>query len=894
MTCFKVAVHCCIALPMVLCISIASAGGGHSCGLSGGAGVKAANHTSAAYMAYAAAAISNARTCGRNTTARVSGPAAAPFDSHYRNSSYFSNHSRQLSKTSPGKMAKTKAVKNHTGHLQKTFPQVVPQSSAPASSPASSKERHLMQGGIRRTDSQTRHQIQPHKSWKSLSSTDTQAIQHSRAVHPKEWQRQKRAGDYQTARTTGVKKTKRKSPKAALPTLKSWPHRGKQGAVASAIYYQSDYEPYSLDYDDQDTGLEQDIQHLTLQTNQQKEAHLKEQRSPQENQRQDVHADTLPEGKFYEEQPASAQSDSQLHPQYQQGWQDKAAQMALMALASLSTNHPIYPLVAASGLLGLNLHAAGAQQAPMLTETPQNITQPCCSPAVFNCSGEGITIVWSVILPGSSTVHLVTDPLIKEKGITTSLVLDNGHVSNELSVPTHIEGLNGLQARCMLYPGGFTSNFATLTIESGLGAAQNLKFGDTFSVLTWEEAQAAGLSGTPAYSVTVRDLTLNQTLVNLSGQPCCTIHLPLLETCHSVQGAVTSLLGNHSGPTVTIDKRTPGEYLTVQDVLLDTSSNSTTDYLQILLQQRGYIPCPTQKLKVSYGETEASQYQTYLMERVNTLFTIEFPTHTKSNNYTVTAIILDELGNPQHSYTESVSTPPEATTTGSTTPTQIILSTLTQTPGSSDLNTQPTTIKLSGSPPTPAHLMPPSSIDEPSESGGSIDTSVPPPTQIILATQSQAPVSSDPGTQPTITLKLFSITPTPAHSMPPSSTDETSESGGSMEASVAAITVAAATTPTHSMSPTDGSSEPGSIGAAIIGSSVAAVTAATAVAATVAVVVIVKKRADSKPSQSTEAGAWLLHDVEMSNAEINNLEKGLEPEPEDQQPAGISEENTAL
>ncbi len=448
----------------------------------------------------------------------------------------------------------------------------------------------------------------------------------------------------------------------------------------------------------------------------------------------------------------------------------------------------------------MNFDGVGAQQSEF-TETPQNITQPCCEPAVFNCSGEGISIVWSLVLPNSSEPILATNPKAVAKGITLSLVSGNGQVSNPLSVTTNTDGLNGLQVQCRLAAlSGFSdSDFVTLTIETGLEAAQSLTFSENFRLLRWKAAPTPGLSGTPTYSVTVRDLSSNNTIRDQSDRPCCEIDLPIVAHCRFLQGEVIPHLGSMTGPAATIDRKTPGTFDTVRNVSLNTvRSNSTTDYLQIDLRQSG-VRCPMQRLKVSFGEANASPYQTNLLVMGNASFTIEFPTQTKSDNYLVTAIVLDEFGNPQSNYTEFVGTLSEETST--------------------------------------------------------TDAATTPATKIILATLTQAPGSSDQGTQPTI--QIFSITPSPAQSMNPNPGDGT---GAAVGASVAAAIIAAA-----------------------------------ASAATVVVVVIVKKRTDHKPTQSTGPDTAPEQDVEWNNLDMNNL-KHQKPQqkPEDLQPAGESHENTAL
>ncbi len=215
-------------------------------------------------------------------------------------------------------------------------------------------------------------------------------------------------------------------------------------------------------------------------------------------------------------------------------------------------------------------------------------------------------------------------------------------------------------------------------------------------------------------------------------------------------------MGNLTGPTATINRKTPGNFFAVQDVLLDTARNSSTNYLQIQLRQRGNVLCSMQRLEVSYGETEASQYQTNLMEAGDT-FTIEFPTKTKSDNYNVTAIILDKFGNPQNSYIEFVGTPPGVTTsTGEPPPTQIILATLTtQAPGfTSDQGTQST--RLLSITPTPPHSMEPDSTDDQGSGigagiGGAVATAaaaVAATVVVVVVVKKQAGSKAAPGTEP--------------------------------------------------------------------------------------------------------------------------------------------------
>ncbi len=341
MSCCKVKplAHGSLVLHMVpglflsLWLSTAWAGGGHS-----GSGAKAGNHTSVAYMAYAAAAITNARTSGKNTTGQVVGPAAAGFNSlpntlhkssRHGNSSHYSNHSRLFSKTS-----KARAVQSHKAHFNQSFSQ-------PAS--ASSEGRNLAQSQhprpVGKAPSLAYNPLIQKTGGKKLSAPHTKAIKR-KPVHLKEAARQARAGYSQVTATSSAAtaRGKVKTPKTILPTLNTRPYKGKQGTLASAIYDhnsydQSRYEPYALD---DDTGLEHDIEHLTLQESQGQEEHL------QGNPRQ-------------QQTPTPVESQIQTHYQYQQGWKNKAiniAQMALMALASLSTDHPMYSLVAFQGFWG--------------------------------------------------------------------------------------------------------------------------------------------------------------------------------------------------------------------------------------------------------------------------------------------------------------------------------------------------------------------------------------------------------------------------------------------------------------------------------------------------------------------------------------------------------------
>ncbi len=835
-SCCKVVRHCCIALPMGLCLSIAWAGGGLSGGNSGGCGAKAANHTSAAYMAYAAAALANARNCVKNTTASAVGPVAASSNTHFQ-------HNRQLLHTRSGKtnnMAKASAAQSPRGHSNTAFLQTF----SLKSSQPSSQKRHLEQRGSHRQVSRTRY---------------TKPV-YNRALHPKERQRQKRAAESQVLKTAGTERTKSKPSKAVLPSLKAEPYKGKQGrALAAAIKDHSSYETAPFDYEDEDSGLEQALEHLTLQE------HL------QESQRQQLdsekpHEGNLHEEKYQEKQPVPAHTNSQVQTQYLQGWQAKTsniAQMALMALASVSSNHPIYPLIAASGILGLNLHSAGAQQAPMFTETPQNITQPCCNPAVFHCSGEGNTVGWQMLLPGSSAIIYATDDKVKAKGIDYSLETENGQASSQLSVPTHTGDLNGLQVRCQLFKASSsTSNFATLTIEANLGAAQNLHFSGSFSELLWEAAPTHGLSCPPTYDVNIQDLSRNKTLINLFDQPCCATELrPLLIPCHTNKGSVTAHIGNLTGPTATIEKRVTGVFFTVEDVSLDTASNATTDYLRIHVQQFGLVRCPMQSLRVSYDGADTSPYQTNMIE----VGSIQFPTQTKQSGYSVTAIILDEFGNPQNTYSEFVGTPPEATSTTDTASpaSQIILATLTQTPGSGDQSATPaTTIQdETGTTPETTHETTPTTGTAPTA------------TQVILTTLPQAPASCYLGTQPTTTMNALSIT------SPPTLTPTQ-------------IPIPA---PTQSMdlNSTEQPSEPGNgVGEVVVANVTAFAVAISVTATAVVIFVIVKKQAGRKALQRPEPGTGPVEDVEMGNLDTNNLINGQEWEEE--KPAGDIETNTAF
>ena len=82
--------------------------------------------------------------------------------------------------------------------------------------------------------------------------------------------------------------------------------------------------------------------------------------------------------------------------------------------------------------------------------------------AVFHCNGSGIIIQW--IADGV----YVTEPVIVDRGITpsSSISPSSGTVESTLTVPATLEN-NGTTVQCVIYPGGMTSDNATLTVVPG-------------------------------------------------------------------------------------------------------------------------------------------------------------------------------------------------------------------------------------------------------------------------------------------------------------------------------------------------------------------------------------------------------------------------------------------
>ena len=77
--------------------------------------------------------------------------------------------------------------------------------------------------------------------------------------------------------------------------------------------------------------------------------------------------------------------------------------------------------------------------------------------ALFNCTGSGITIVWTV---DGLSHH---DQSIVARGITSDIAISSGTIQSTLTVPTTSVN-NGTTVQCVLYPGEVTSNNATLTV----------------------------------------------------------------------------------------------------------------------------------------------------------------------------------------------------------------------------------------------------------------------------------------------------------------------------------------------------------------------------------------------------------------------------------------------
>ena len=80
--------------------------------------------------------------------------------------------------------------------------------------------------------------------------------------------------------------------------------------------------------------------------------------------------------------------------------------------------------------------------------------------ALFHCAGSGVAVLWMV--DGIFATHIS----IVERGITQHTISSSsGTVQSTLTVPATLVN-NGTTVQCV-YPGGMTSNNATLTVLPG-------------------------------------------------------------------------------------------------------------------------------------------------------------------------------------------------------------------------------------------------------------------------------------------------------------------------------------------------------------------------------------------------------------------------------------------
>ena len=95
-----------------------------------------------------------------------------------------------------------------------------------------------------------------------------------------------------------------------------------------------------------------------------------------------------------------------------------------------------------------------------LTEGPVSVSALVGGNALFHCNGSGGTLLW--IVDGA----LVTDPIIVERGISSTIISSSGIILSTLTVPaTQVN--NGTTVQCVAYPGEVTSSNATLTVLPG-------------------------------------------------------------------------------------------------------------------------------------------------------------------------------------------------------------------------------------------------------------------------------------------------------------------------------------------------------------------------------------------------------------------------------------------